>query len=85
MTIMPLTLIYIFSGDLGLIVVGGVIPGSNADKCGLFLEGDALESITSAPVGMYIQLSINVYTYEIFILIYVYLLSYDWITFSRGR
>jgi hypothetical protein len=44
---------YIYIGNLGLIVVGGVIPGSNAEKCGLFLEGDALESITSAPVGMY--------------------------------
>ena len=38
-------------GNLGLVVVGGVIPGSNAEKCGLFLEGDALESITTLPTG----------------------------------
>ena len=38
-------------GDLGLILVGGVIPDSNADKCGQFLPGDALESITSIATG----------------------------------
>lgn len=38
-------------GNLGLVLVGGVIAGSNADKCGLFLEGDALEAITTIPVG----------------------------------
>ena len=39
-------------GNLGLILVGGVIEGSNAEKCGLFLPGDALESITSIPAGI---------------------------------
>lgn len=39
-------------GNLGLILVGGVIEGSNAEKCGLFLPGDALESISSIPAGI---------------------------------
>ena len=38
-------------GDLGLILVGGVIEGSNAEKSGKFLPGDALESITTIPTG----------------------------------
>jgi hypothetical protein len=40
-------------GNLGLVLVGGIIEGSNAEKCGLFLEGDALEAITTIPVGKY--------------------------------
>lgn len=38
-------------GNLGLVLVGGVIEGSNAEKCGLFLPGDALESISAIPAG----------------------------------
>ena len=40
-------------GNLGLVLVGGVIEGSNAEKCGLFLPGDALEAITSISAGVY--------------------------------
>jgi hypothetical protein len=35
--------------DIGLVLVEGVKPGSNADKCGKFLPGDALLSICSIP------------------------------------
>ena len=44
-------------GNLGLVLVGGVIEGSNAEKCGLFLPGDALESISSIPTGTVSNLS----------------------------
>jgi hypothetical protein len=35
--------------DIGLILVGGVKEGSNAEKCGKFLVGDALLSVASVP------------------------------------
>jgi hypothetical protein len=35
--------------DIGLVLVEGVKPGSNADKSGKFLPGDALLSICSIP------------------------------------
>lgn len=37
--------------DMGLILVGGVKEGSNAEKCGKFLPGDALLSIASIPTA----------------------------------
>jgi hypothetical protein len=35
--------------DIGLVLVEGIKPGSNAEKCGKFLPGDALLSIASIP------------------------------------
>ena len=37
--------------DTGLILIGGVKEGSNAEKCGKFLPGDALLSIASIPTA----------------------------------
>jgi hypothetical protein len=33
-------------GNLGLVLVGGVVPGSNAAACGGFVVGDTLVELT---------------------------------------
>ena len=38
-------------GNLGLVLVGDVIPGSNAAACGKFVVGDALTEISAGPKG----------------------------------
>ena len=38
-------------GKTGLVLVGDILPGSNAEKCGLFKPGDALSQISSVVSG----------------------------------
>ena len=48
--------------DTGLVLVSGIKEGSNADKCGRFMVGDALQSIASADGSL--QRSLEGYNFD---------------------